>query len=186
MRIFILLLGPVSLQALPSSDGAKIYVKRSLEAGSLSNIYIDYGAQAAIGKFTLSYGFCGDMSSAHPVDEFDLTEDYKPEKFSWLIPSDAQDGCFFAKDASGNILASSGQNTVKKRFSKRGHPELADMYFNAVDYHQNKRISKRSTASSKSKSKCKSHETTTFCLTNTSRNWYYWCWYGRFIQWLSP
>lgn len=156
MKTSLFLLATAALQTLAAptaSDSSKIYTKRSLESGSLSNIYLDYGSQTVTGKVMLYYGSCSDTSSATEVGEFDVTGDYQPDKFSWYVPSDAQDGCFFAKDSANNIIAQSEQTTIKKRFSKRGHPELKDMYFNAIDYHQTKRISKRSSASSKNKSK---------------------------------
>jgi hypothetical protein len=156
MKTSLFLLASAALQALAapaSSSTPKMTVKRSLVADSLANVYLDYGSEITTGKLSVYYGSCDDGSSTHEIGEFEVTEDFQPDKFSWYVPADAQDGCFYAKDASGNIIAQSEQKTISKRFSKRGHPELSDMYFNAIDYHKTKKISKRSNASKKDKSK---------------------------------
>ncbi|KAK4513779.1 uncharacterized protein ATC70_005785 [Mucor velutinosus] len=156
MKTSLFLLATAALQAFaaPASSAtsdAKILIKTTLEADSLTNIYWDYGSQSIIGTVTLSYGSCEDGSIAHEIDQFDVLDDFQPEKFAWHVPADAQSGCVIAKDASGNVIAQSEPYTISKKFTKRGHPELSDMYFDAVDYHKNKKVSKRAHASSKNK-----------------------------------
>lgn len=160
MKTSLFLLATAALQALaaPATSGdAKIFVKRSLQADSLSNIYLE----SIEGQVSVLYGSCEDASNAHEIATFEATAGSEPEKISWYVPGDAQSGCLFVKDSDGNIIAQSEQHDIKKRFSKRGHPELSDMYFDAVDYHQSKRIDKRSKSSSKSKSNIKN----VFCFS---------------------
>lgn len=159
MKTSLFLLATAALQAFaaPASSvatDAKILVKSTLEADSLTNIYLDYGSHSLEGPVSLSYGSCKNGSVAHEIDQFDVSDEFQPEKFAWHVPADAQSGCVFAKNASGNVIAQSESFTISKKFTKRGHPELSDMYFDAVDYHKNKKVSKRAHASSKNKSKC--------------------------------
>lgn len=158
MKASLFLLATAALQAFaaPASSAStdtKILVKTTLEADSLTNIYYQYGSQPIKGAVTLSYGSCEDGSVAHEIDQFEVSDDFQPEKFAWHVPADAQSGCIFAKDAAGNVIAQSESYSISKKFTKRGHPELSDMYFDAVDYHKNKKVSKRAHASSKNKSR---------------------------------
>lgn len=187
MKTSLFLLATAALQAFaaPASStttDAKILVKSTLEADSLTNIYWDYGSQPIKGDVALFYGSCEDGSIAYEIDQFNLSDDFRPEKFAWHVPADAQSGCIFAKDASGNVIAQSESYTVSKKFTKRGHPELSDMYFDAVDYHKNKKVSKRAHASSKNKSKYSVCIIYVWLTNALYRNWYCGCWYVWLIQ----
>ncbi|KAG2203279.1 hypothetical protein INT47_000199 [Mucor saturninus] len=153
MKTSLFLLATAALQALaaPSASDAKLSVKTALEADSLANIYLDYGTQSFEGNMVLSYGSCEDGTTTEEIGEFAVTSEFQPEKFAWHVPADAQSGCLIAKDEAGNIIAQSEEYHVAKKFSKRGHPELADMYFDAVDYHNTKKVAKRAAASKKNK-----------------------------------
>lgn len=71
-----------------------------------------------------------------------VTIESQPTKFIWAVPSDVKTGCLYAKDTNGNIIAQSEEYTVATKLSKRGYPELAGMYFDAVKYHK-ERFAKR-------------------------------------------
>lgn len=159
MKTSLFLLATAALQALaaPTASDAKLSVKTGLESDSLANIYLDYGTQSYEGKLILSYGSCEDGTTTEEIGEFDVTSEFQPEKFAWHVPAGAQSGCLIAKDEAGSVIAQSEEYTISQKFSKRGHPELADMYFDAVDYHNTKKVAKRAAASSKNKSKIAWH-----------------------------
>ncbi|KAI9249439.1 flavin-containing amine oxidoreductase-domain containing protein [Phascolomyces articulosus] len=123
--------------AAPASSGAQLSIDDSLQADSLTNIFLDYGTKTVDGTLTLSYGSCDAGSeSTHIIGITEVTSEFQPTKFVWAVPSDAQTGCIFAKDAAGNIIAQSEPYSVSTKFSKRGHPEFEDMYFDAVKFHK--------------------------------------------------
>ncbi|KAI8079130.1 flavin-containing amine oxidoreductase-domain containing protein [Thamnidium elegans] len=146
MKTSLFLLATAALQALaaPTSD-IKLSIKTSLKSDSLTNVYIDYGSQFFEG--TIWFGSCEDGTSMHSIGQVSN----RSQKLAWYVPYDAETGCLLAKDASGQLVAQSEQYVVLKSFSKRGHPEFSDMYFDAVDYHNNKKVLKRAAASSKNK-----------------------------------
>lgn len=148
--LFLLATAALRVFAAPTTLSSEIKVSLkadSIQADSLVNIYIEYGESE--GQFILAYGSCEDPSSAQVIEQVDATS---TEKIAWHVPSGTENGCLFLKDNADQVVSQSPPYTVTKKLSKRAYPELAEMFFDAVDYHKNKKISKRAVASSKNKS----------------------------------
>ncbi|KAI8144254.1 flavin-containing amine oxidoreductase-domain containing protein [Fennellomyces sp. T-0311] len=120
--------------AAPASS-SQIYIDDTLEADSLTNIYLDYGSKTVEGSLTLAFGAC-DEEATHTIGTMEVSTDFQPTKFVWAVPADAKSGCIVATDATGSVIAKSEPYTIGNKFGKRGHPEFDDMYFDAVKYHK--------------------------------------------------
>lgn len=177
--LFLLATAALQAMAAPTST-AKIYVDDELQADSLTNIYLDYGSNVISGEMTLALSNCDSGTPEHVIGTTDITSDFQPTKFAWLVPADATGGCLTATDADGKIIAKSESYTIPQKLYKRGHPELEDMYFDAVKYYKSN-MEKRSSPAAKSKdtSKCLDASQRMRRLTRLFRNWHRRCWYGR-------
>ncbi|KAG2225937.1 hypothetical protein INT45_006633 [Circinella minor] len=135
----LFLLATAALQAMAAptvSPDSILTIDDTLQADSLTNIFLDYGSKSFEGPLTLSYGACNTKEATHIIGTTEVTPEFQPTKFVWAVPSDAQTGCIFAKDSTGSTIAQSEPYTVSTKFSKRGHPEFEDMHFDAVKFHK--------------------------------------------------
>ncbi|KAI9323142.1 flavin-containing amine oxidoreductase-domain containing protein [Dichotomocladium elegans] len=127
--------------------------EEDLCADSLVNFYVDYGSHDSFckdvidhGGTRLAFGF-GDCHSERiqtAIGSADLVvvarkgKNAWPTKFVWAIPADArEEGCLLATDHRGYLVAKSRSLVIhRRRMSKRGHPELGNMHFDAVQFHK--------------------------------------------------
>ncbi|CDH56759.1 predicted protein [Lichtheimia corymbifera JMRC:FSU:9682] len=130
-----------------------------IKANSLSNIYLDYGNRNIQGTLTLTFGDCaGDLDTPHTtiIGSADISDQVKPTKFVWATPGYTKSGCIFAIDDKGKVFAKSKRYTISPKISKRGHPELDDMHFDAVNFYKVRTANHGNmvAASDKSESRC--------------------------------
>ncbi|KAI8149700.1 flavin-containing amine oxidoreductase-domain containing protein [Fennellomyces sp. T-0311] len=130
------------------SNEPQIYVfEDTLEAGTLTNIYLDYGSAAPEGRMTLSFGVCDQFSETRAIiGTTEVTNTYRPSKFIWAVPSDKEAGCILATITKDLQQQSDGQDVVTvfarskpyhikpKKLTKRGFSE--QVFFDAVQYFE--------------------------------------------------
>lgn len=178
--ISLFLLAASALQALAypaTSSTVQLKINTPLQADSLLNIHLDYAHKATAEDLTITLAACDSDAATHEVGTINVTADYQPKKLIWHVPADVHGSevCFQAW--SGSELVGQSEPLVgTKKVSKRGHPEMAGMFFDAVEYHK-KNLAKRKTVAAKDKkdiSKLNSYMDQTNhvfkCLTNDGQS----------------
>ncbi|CAO3667564.1 unnamed protein product [Umbelopsis ramanniana] len=152
--ISLFLLAASALQALAypaTSSSVQLKINTPLQADSLLNIHLDYAPKATAEDLTITLAACDSDAATHEVGTINVTADYQPKKLIWHVPADVHGSevCFQAW--SGSELVGQSEPLVgTKKVSKRGHPEMAGMFFDAVEYHK-KNLAKRKTVAAKDK-----------------------------------
>jgi hypothetical protein len=152
--ISLFLLAASALQAYSYPAGGspvQLRINTPLQADSLLNIHLDYAPNTTVEDLTISLATCDSNATTHEVGTINVTADYQPKKLIWHVPADVHGSevCFQAWSGS-DLVGQSEPLTGNKKISKRGHPEMAGMYFDAVDYHK-KNLAKRKTVAAKDK-----------------------------------
>jgi hypothetical protein len=173
--LFLLAAAALQATAYPAVDHKfQVRINGPLEADSLLNIHLDYAPKTTSEDVTITLGPCNGNTTTHDIGSVLLTPDYQPKKFIWHVPEDlhgSENTCFqaWSKDSKGKLelVGQSEPHTVIKKMSKRGHPEFADMYFDAVAYHKSN-FGKRGSFAAKEKSDISKPAVMLYCRSRVS------------------
>jgi hypothetical protein len=156
--LFVLAAAALQACAYPATNQFQVKVNSAIHADSLINIHLDYAPTTAAKDLTITFGACSSNATSYQVGNVKISADYQPKKFVWHVPEGlhgTEDACFQAwtkdNDGKSELAGQSEVHNVTKKVSKRGHPELADMYFDAVSYYK-KNFAKRSSFAVEDKS----------------------------------
>ncbi|KAG2177779.1 hypothetical protein INT43_003026 [Umbelopsis isabellina] len=159
--LFVLAAAALQAAAYPATNQIQIKVNSAVHADSLINIHLDYAPNTTAKDLTITFGTCSSNATSHPVGNVNISAEYQPKKLIWYVPEElhgSENACLQAwtKDVDGKteLVGQSEPHTVTKKMSKRGHPELADMYFDAVSFYK-KGFAKRGSVAVSDKSNTK-------------------------------